>query len=89
MSGGGSLTHPSTPARTARVADEPTQPIFDDEPPEDMAPPQPIIDDEPPEDIAPHHTPGRTARHCARANVFFSRTPQRAHASLFELWGCA
>ena len=74
MSGGGSLTHPSTPARTARVADEPTQPIFDDEPSED---------------IAPRHTPGFTARHCARANVFFSRTPQRAHASLFELWGCA
>ena len=51
------------------------QPIFDDEPPEDMAPPQPIIDDEPPEDIAPHHTPGRTARHCARANVFIFRNP--------------
>ena len=42
------------------VADEPTQPIFDDEPPED---------------IAPRHTPGHTARHCARANVFFLRNP--------------
>jgi hypothetical protein len=40
-----------------------------------VEPTQPIFDDEPPEDITPRHTPGHTARHCARVTGFFCATP--------------
>ena len=36
-----------------------------------VEPTQPIFDDEPPEDITQRHTPGHTARHCARVTGFF------------------
>jgi hypothetical protein len=35
---------------------------------------QPIFDDEPSEDITPRHTPVHTARHCARVTGFFCVT---------------
>jgi hypothetical protein len=87
----------SSPTQRALPPNSPwIQPIFDDEPPEDIAPPQPIFDDEPPEDIAPRHTPGRTTSHCARAKVFcdsalkgidIAATPccRRAHLPALEL----
>jgi hypothetical protein len=51
------------------VADEPTQPIFGDEPSED---------------IAPRLTPGHTARHCARAKVFFAQ-PRTKHTPSYVI----